>query len=237
MANLRSKKKELKALLSNPDWRQALPEIADMGMPATGALFSFLLLAPELAHRAAVALGMTVAKIYERNPEAARNVIRRFMWHMNEDSGNIGWGIPCAFAETLAHSRGLAKEYAHILISYVMDLGSVEYGVADNYCDHAALRRDCFWAVGRLARAWPDLTEKARPWLVRGLSDEDSICRGMAAWALGELGPTLMEAPALNKVALSHDEDECAVFESYHMRRATVSELAKEALEKGPREL
>lgn len=227
MANMRKMKQELKEILQKDDWQEHLGEIATFGMPVTGALFSFLLLEPSFMHRAARALGATVAAIYEQSPEAARNIVRRFMWHMNEDSGNIGWGIPVAFAETLVASPPLAKEYAHILLSYIMDLG-----FADNYCDQDMLRRQCYWGIGRLAETNPALAEKSRHWLTKGLQDEDSLCRGMAAWALGELGPSLSEMPALKALANSGNEDRCEIFVGDRMEEKTVSELARDALGK-----
>lgn len=225
MGNMRAAKRGLKKLLQAEDWQRHLPEIAAGGKDSIGALFSFLLLEPELMHRAARALGLTAAAIYQSEPEAAREIIRRFMWHMNEESGNIGWGIPAAFAEALAASPELAESYGRILDSYIMDLG-----FDDNYCDHDILRRQCYWAIGRLAQARPHLAEKARPWLARGLNERDSICRGMAAWALGQLPPNLMDAPALRALAEAGNEDECGIFENGRMRRITVSNAAKEAL-------
>lgn len=227
MANLRRAKHSLKEILEKNDWQTHLSEIAAGGMANVGALFSFLLLKPQMMHRAARALGLTVAAIYERDPETARNIVRRFMWQMNEESGNIGWGIPVAFAETLVASRGLADSYARILNSYIMDLG-----FDDNYCDHDILRRSCYWAIGRLAQVWPDLAQNARPWLVRGLLDNDSVCRGMAAWALAQLPPELMDVPALNKLAAAHDSDICEIFDSGIMHEYQVSELAQYALKR-----
>jgi Vesicle coat complex, various subunits len=126
-------------------------------------------------HRAAVALGLVTARLAEKQPEAAKNIIRRLMWHLNEESGNIGWGIPEAFAEILAASEPLAKDFHRILISYVIDLGR-----DDNYCDNDTLRRSCYWAIGRLAQARPQMCLSARPWLIKGLEDVDMVCRGMA---------------------------------------------------------
>lgn len=225
MANLRRAKKELKAILESNNWAEHLDQIAAGGQANVGALFSFLLHEPQMAHRAARALGLTVAKLYENNPEAARNIIRRYMWHMNEDSGNIGWGIPYAFAETLAGCPQLAGSYGHILLSYIYDLG-----FADNYCDQDALRRECYWGIGRLAQTQPQIVEKARHWLVKGLQDKDSICRGMAAWALAQLGPQLADAPALNKLANAENHDICQIFDQNKLEERQVSQLAAEAL-------
>lgn len=225
MPKMRSSKQRLKQLLQGPDWREHLDEIAAGGMTSVGPLLSFLLLGHLTMHRAAAALGHTVAHLASTEPETARNVIRRFMWHMNEDSGNIGWGIPDAFAECLAESELLAESYHRILISYIMDLGH-----ADNYCDHDVLRRSCYWAVGRLAEVRPEMCEGARPWLRKGLLDVDSICRGMAAWVLSKLPQDMMDAPALRRLAEAGNEDMCEIYEADTIREVAVSDLARAAL-------
>lgn len=225
MARMRTTKQRLKQLLQGARWRDHLEEIASGGMTSVGPLFSFLLLGPQTMHRAAVILGATVSRLAQDEPEAARTVIRRFMWHMNEESGNIGWGIPDAFAECLAASPPLAETYHRILTSYIIDLGH-----DDNFCDNDVLRRSCFWAVGRLARARPDLCAASRPWLLKGLEDEDSLCRGMAAWALAQLPPDFMDAPALRRLAESGNGDVCEIYEDDRIRTARVDDLARAAL-------
>lgn len=220
-------KKKLKMELESPSWQESLPEIAALGQKACPGLFSLLLSAPETRHRAAAALGLAIADIAEKNPEKGRDYIRQFMWRMNEDSGNIGWGVPEAFAETLAASPMLAREFAHILISYIIDLG-----FADNFCDYAPLRRSCYWAVGRLAEANPLLAAPAGKWLLKGLEDEDEICRGMAAWALGKLPPVPEEAAELEKLTHSPSSALCEIFENGALREVSISGAAKETLAK-----
>lgn len=227
MARMRDAKKRLMELLESPAWQESLPAIASGGFANIGALKSFLTREPELMHRAALAIGLAVEDVEREDPEAAKDVIRRFMWSMNEESGNIGWGVPDAFAECLAASQSLAETYYRILVSYIIDLGH-----DDNYCDNDQLRRSCYWGVGRLAETRPRLAGYARPWLLKGLADRDAVCRGLAAWALGKLRPTLMDAPGLRRLADSGDDTLCEVFEERKMRSATVSGLAAEALAK-----
>lgn len=227
MKSASSLKKSLKADIENPDWQDKLPEIISLGKKAIPALFSFLLAKPETRHRAAIALGQIIAAIAAENPEKGRDYIRQFMWRMNEDSGNIGWGIPEAFAETLAASPALAREYGHILISYIIDLG-----FADNFCDYAPLRRSCYWAVGRLAQCYPEMAEAKRHWLVKGLNDEDEICRGMAAWSLSMLQPELTAAPLLKKLIAENSGVECSVFENDRLETTTVGEICEKCLKK-----
>lgn len=226
MARARALKALLKSRLAEPDWEDRIGEIAALdGRETAGPLLS--LLPGELRNRAAVALGAAAATLAEQNPEAARNLMRRFMWHMNEESGNIGWGIPEAFAETLARSPLLAAEFHRVLLSYIVDTGR-----DDNYCDQPVLRRSCYWAVGRLAEARPDLCTAALPALVRGLEDEDPPCRGLAAWALRRLPLPLEAAPLLRRLE-AHADVRCEVFENGLLQVRTVAELAREAFASG----
>src|SRR5690554_2588053 len=70
----------------------------------------------QLKWRAVAAMGQTVARLADQDLEAARVVMRRFMWSLNDESGGIGWGAPEAMAEVLAAHAGLADEYGHILV-------------------------------------------------------------------------------------------------------------------------
>lgn len=183
MARMRECKGQLKEWLSREDWESTTAVLDAMDdKTAVGPLFSFLLLGEPMAQRAAVALGLVVARMAQQSPESARNIVRRCMWHMNEDSGNIGWGIPEAFAEILVRSPVLFREFHRVLISYI-----IRTGKSDNYCDYAPLRRSCYGAVSRLALAEPQLAPLVRPHLEQGLQDADASCREQAAWALAQL--------------------------------------------------
>ena len=92
------------------------------------------------------------------------------------------------------------------------------------------MRRSCYWAVGRLARARPQLCAAARPWLRKGLDDKDVICRGMAAWALGGLPPDIMDAPALRRLAAAGHDECCELFDGDRIHEKSVSDLARETL-------
>ncbi len=223
MQRMRSAKALLQGYLDDKNWREHLPEIAQGGVTSVGPLFSFLLKEPTCMHRSAVALGATCALLAERDRERARNVVRRYMWHLSEESGNIGWGIPEAFAETLAASPILASEFGRILVTYIIDLGR-----EDNYCDNDMLRRSCYWACGRYAAASPLATTTWGKWLARGLVDNDIICRGMAAWALSyfPFDPAWRE----HIEALLDRPEECLLFDGDNVYIQTVGELAKALL-------
>ena len=180
----RTLKTTIRTRLQEPGWDDFAKELDEVpARELVGPLFSCLPLGGEATDRAASALGKAVSRMADEHIEEARNVVRRLMWHMNEESGNIGWGIPEAFAEILAQHRRLGDEFYPILNSYVIDTGK-----GDNFCDNDVLRRSCFRAVERFALARPDLASKARGPLQAGLRDEDPVCREIAREALGKIG-------------------------------------------------
>jgi hypothetical protein len=168
-----------------------------------------------------------VAAIAREAPEEARVIMRRFMWHMNEESGNLGWGVPESMAETLARSASLAKEFSRVLLSYIRDTGR-----EDNFVGHAPLRRSCYWAAGRLLQARPEFAPIALPPLRAGLRDEDISCRGMAAWAFAQTGVPDDLRSELEDLAAAAESAETPVpvFDGDSVRECSVAGLAKLAL-------
>ncbi len=226
MARMRIIKNQIKLILNREDYAVQLDEIKNMGMAAIAPLISFLPSPDPVRSRAAAALGHTVAAIAAQSTEEARVIMRRLMWHMNEDSGNIGWGIPESFAEILARSEILADEFHRILLSYIIDTGK-----ADNYCEHALLRRSCYEAVAILAGSRPDLAQKAVPALIGGLDDEDLVCRGYAAHALSFLRPGPGAMKGLRALAENGSDIPCPIFDGRNMLETTAADLAVKALE------
>lgn len=229
MARFRSKKSQLLEWLGSPDWKEHLDAIAAGGMASAGPLMGFLNHEPVLRLRAAIALGRTADALYREHAERGRDIVRRLMWRLSEESGNIGWGVPEAFGEVLSHCPPLAKEFHRILFTTILDLG-----FDDNYVDNDVLRRSCFFAIGRFLAAVPEYGDKIRPLLVKGLSDPDMTCRGYAAWALGQLSPDLNEAPLLRALAESGNGAECVITDGDRVATCTAAQLARKTLLREP---
>ena len=183
MPRFRNIKKKVREYLVAEDWEEQCGLLLTAPRELVGPLFSCLPLPEPVRGRAAEMLGRAVALIASDKMEDARNIVRRLMWHMNEESGNIGWGIPEAFGAVLAHHRPLAGEFGSVLVSYIWHTGK-----DDNYCDHALLRRSCFNGVDMLLRAWPEFAPLARIPLQAGLLDEDPVCRESARAILSRIG-------------------------------------------------
>jgi len=167
------------------------------------------------------ALGVVMAVLAEKDMEAARNIMRRLMWSLNDESGNIGWGVPEAMAEILANHDGLAEEYAHILVAYMREDGS--------YLKLTPLQRGLIWGIGRLAEARPDLLEKweAPAYLLPYLDSEDPGVRGLAARALGILQ---VEGAKGKLTVLKNDSSGVLLYDKGKLETRTVGDLAGEAL-------
>ena len=123
----RTLKTTIRTRLQEPGWDDFAKELDEVpARELVGPLFSCLPLGGEATDRAASALGKAVSRMADEHIEEARNVVRRLMWHMNEESGNIGWGIPEAFAEILAQHRrrklAVLAGRAHIvLVAHLQD--------------------------------------------------------------------------------------------------------------------
>jgi hypothetical protein len=136
-----------------------------------GPLFSALCSTSEkIRWNAICAFGHTVSKLSDHDIEAARIVMRRFLWSLNDESGGVGWGAPEAMAEIMCENEGLRNEYVHMLISYMRGDGEEEFQDG-NFLELPMLQRGLLWGIGRLC--------------------EDHCDEMMGHGVLGDLGPYL----------------------------------------------
>ncbi|RJR54348.1 MAG: HEAT repeat domain-containing protein [Desulfobacteraceae bacterium] len=189
-------------------------------MQVINSLFSFLYHVDTSIKRKAVSMmGATVAELAEDDMESGRNVIRRLMWNLNDESGSIGWGSPEAMGEIMARHEKLAMEYGHILASYTLPEG--------NYLENEIIQRGLLWALLRVYRTRPELFRRLNPLLLPYLESCDPAVRGLAAELLGEI----REEKAYH--SLSGLLEDGAEFENeMEGTTRTVKQAAQEALAK-----
>lgn len=186
MPRFRSLKQTLRTWFRNECWskEQPLPAECQEAPPLAlvNALFACLTEGGSMADHAAFTMGYVMAKVYKNSPEDAKNIVRRFMWHMNEESGNIGWGIPEAFGETLAQVPPLADAFHRVLLHYIYNAPEEK---STGFCDHAPLRISCYHAIARILEARPDFVAEAMPLLRLSVQKEtDEACRDAACTLL-----------------------------------------------------
>jgi hypothetical protein len=185
----RTLKKTIEPLLSGAgkDLDAALAQVAALPpRRAISPLIGFFCHRDDLVRwRAITAAGALVARLAEADMEAARVIVRRLMWSLNDESGGIGWGAPEAMGEIMARHPRLAREYACILVSYLNEAG--------NYLELPALQSGALWGVGRLALARGELLTEVPPLLPPFLESRLPAHRGLAAWITGRLRATALK--------------------------------------------
>jgi HEAT repeat protein len=161
-----------------------------------------------LRWRAIEALGLLAARRATEDPDAVRDLIRRQLWSMNDESGNVAWHAAEAVGEILARVPALAPEYTAMLASHA---------------DVPLFRAGVLWALDRIAGVRPDLVQDHVPLLLQSLADPQPEARGYAASALGRLGTT----EPLSRLRADDAPIDLYDFEQGEMVRTTVAALAR----------
>ena len=218
-------KQKIFDLLKSPDFDRELDFLKGFPFHKTlNHLFSALCGGDEeVKWHAVTATGRLVADLAERDPEGARNILRRMMWSLNEESGGIGWGLPEAMGEILARNENLAREFAAILVSYIQPEG--------NFLEFQPLQRGALWAIGRLAEAFPFLLTplKTGAFLLPFLKSRDLAVRGNAIKALGLLGDE-QSLPGLKE--LLSEREVVRLYQGGKFMSSHIGELAQGAIER-----
>jgi len=180
-------KNQVRRLLKAPDLVFAAsswpPELENLpAKPLFRALLSGLCAPGEDERwRAVGLLGLLAARLAGGDLDIPREVLRRLMWGLNEESGAIVWAAPQAMGEILFQVPALALEYGRILCSYLTS--------GATFLDHPPLQAGLAWALGRLALAAPEIVSQGggADLLLPLLAAAQAEVRGCAAWALGVL--------------------------------------------------
>lgn len=213
----RQMKHEVLSLLRKRELAEALDAIA--ALPARrviNPLFGLLYHGDPLVRwHAVTAMGKVVADLADREMEAARVIMRRLMWNLNDESGGIGWGSPEAMGEIMARNGQLAGEFSSILISYLDPDG--------NFLEHEGLQQGALWGIGRLAHARPPLASWAATFLPPFLASPLVELRGLAVWAAV---PILTSELRKSILPLVSDKTQFGLFLNGQLVLKTVGELA-----------
>lgn len=166
-------------------------------------------------------LGISIARLAEKDLERARTWMRRLMWQLNEESGGIGWGVAETMSEVMARHEVLAREFAQILISYIREDG--------NYLEYLPMQKGVLWGIGRLAQAFPELLKScsAAHYVKPFLHSSDGPLRGLAVRALGWIGDP-QSLPWVQK--LLDDRTEISIFNGSRLEIRSIRDLAEEAV-------
>ena len=220
--SIRKLKKTVFDILFQNDCDRAVDEIVGFSLRrVVNPLFSFFYHSEEIIRwHAITAMGAVVARLGDEDIEAARVVMRRLIWNLNDESGGIGWGSPEALGEIMARNRRLAEEYNFLLVSYINPDG--------NYIEYDMLQHGVLWGLGRLAHARPQVVRQTPPLLISFLQSPDAILRGLATWIAGAFTNAYELHPLIE--SLTTDNTTIKLFIDKQLIKISISRLAAAAL-------
>lgn len=153
------------------------------------------------------------ARIGEKRPDIVSKFLNRLLLSA-ADSASSAWGALEAVGATISKSPTLFGQFSHALLSFL------QYR---NYW------KEVTWAIGTIAISRPDLVKLSSRTLCSFLSVPDPAIRGHAAWALGKLE---YKDAKEDLEKLISDNTPCSLYREEELQKVTVSQLAKEAIEK-----
>ena len=217
----RIRREQILEILSGSNAAADLSELRrDSPKKIVNGLFTFLYSPHEIIKwRAVTFMGLFVQDLAEEDMESARNVVRRLMWNLNDESGGIGWGSPEAMGEILACHEGLAREYAPILLSYA--------NMDGNYLELPMLQRGLLWGIARFSEVRPHVVMGSKSLFFPCLESDDPAVRGHAARIVGLIGAP-EDRSRLSPLA--KDNSAYTTYLDHRCMGRIVGETAREAL-------
>jgi hypothetical protein len=160
-----------------------------------------------LRWRAVEALGRVAVVLARTGLEPVRELLRRVLWLMNDESGGLLWMGPEVMGAVLACVPALCGEFGAILTSFL---------------EEEPFRAGTRWALWRLSGVSPDVLRGAAGALNASLGDPDPAVRGLGVLALRAAGADLPD--------LSRDQAAFAAFDhrTGEMRATTVAEASRQ---------
>lgn len=162
----------------------------------------------EMRWYALSALEALAREFAQQYDEVYRNVIRRAVWAMADESGNVPWAAPEMMAVVIKACPAQYKEFVKIMVTNGLD---------SPMCHHGVL-----WAVGYLGAAYFDELEPFIPKLVKFLDGKDDELRALAVWALKQLH----YAPVSDKInAMANDMAAAWIYEDGALQQKTIGQM------------
>ncbi|UCC60546.1 MAG: hypothetical protein JSV02_01590 [Dehalococcoidia bacterium] len=100
--------------------------------------------------------------------------MRRLIWSMTDESGEIGWSAPETMAEIIVHIPELLEPYGSIMIARAFE--------------EPPLVKGGLWGIGRLGKRIGQVIELHQNEILAAFDSDDPEIIGLAAWSMGEVG-------------------------------------------------
>ncbi len=167
-----------------------------------------------LRWRAIEALGRVASSLADTDIDAVRDMLRRLLWSMTDESGGTAWHAPEAIGAILLNVPPLIDEFGPILGSFL---------------DEEPFERGAHWAVSRIAALQSGIFVDRVDELVASLQAADPFIRAHAASALEALGA---DSAIRSTAGLLDDEAAVVLYniQTGHLDETTVGKVARSAL-------
>jgi len=172
-----SGKPSIEDAVSDKDW----PQVAELARREPGRIISYLTRrlcsADETFKWKAVrAFGVIAGDREAMAEDRIRELLRRFVWLLSDESGNVPFGVPEAFGEVLLARPEFQEEFLPLLCSLSYDPERLQTG---------AIEQGVFWALGRVGQPVASCSPEAVETVIRAAHQHpDAQTRSVAAWAL-----------------------------------------------------
>ncbi len=131
--------------------------------------------------RAVRAFGEIVADPDVFSERKATDLLRRFFWAMNDESGAVPYGVPEAIGEVLAVRPELQPEFLKVLCAMITHEDLLQTG---------PIERGVMWALGRVGTPVGECSPMAVQGLAAAVANHpDPATRDAAANALANIRP------------------------------------------------
>lgn len=215
-------KKELERVLENRDWLQ-LRAWAEENKGLYRQLMARIYVKDGLVFwRAVEALGVFMHHVEQKDQNYAVELVRRYFWMLNDESGGTAWNASEAIGSILAHCPKTCGHFRYMLAELL---------------DDESLREGALWGLAQLAQVAPDKVDSLEDRIKPFLESSEALVRGLAAliYALERLpkdelpiyrpeGPKWSVTDELNP-RLNNDQSLIEIYQDGELRHYHVWEL------------
>lgn len=167
-----------------------------------------------ISWRAMESIGIITKEISKSNPVFVRNLIGRLLWMIRDESGGIGWSAPEIIGEITRNNPELCSDIALVIPSFH---------------EEKMLTAGVLRAIGRIGKRSIEMVSDALPIVCSYLRDSDPVIRGLAVWALGEIGTP----ETINELeGLKSDTSIIYLYDEGELKKRIISDVAQEAIGK-----
>lgn len=173
-------KSEVEHILENRDWTQ-LNIWAQKNRNVYRQLMARIYVKDGLVFwRAVEALGVFAHQVEQEDPKYALELVRRYFWMLNEESGGTAWNASEAIGSLVAHSPKTCGHFNWMLSGLL---------------DDESLNEGALWGLAQLAQVDPHLVDPLEERIRPFLESEGPLARGLAAliYALMRVTPNGLE--------------------------------------------